>query len=322
MKMYDKFDNKAWLGRISAWFYGSVCIWKKPVRMIFLPLKNAHRVALELGDIDFAMLNANIYCWESFDISSLTKLEKIIVGFSNRMKAYGHESVLMMIKPLWQVVHNFMGRSHVDPKTLTGDIMEQDYSIQYARENNKTLLIWLHFYRLLLAYMFGDYESAEIHASVCRVSESNPFGSSDRILLVFYDALATLAQPKLNRSRSQHVKRCIKTFKKWAKQSPENFLGKLYFLEAELASATNDHKKAHSKFTSAISLSREGGYIMQHALANERAGVYFLKRGDRESARAFMREALAVYNKWGGKTKCEHLMDSYPLLLGKRPERI
>ena len=108
MKIYEKFHNsKAWLGRVSAWFYGSVCLWKKPVQIIFEPLKNAHRVALETGDIDFAMLNANIYCWESFDISNLTKVEKIITGFTNRMEVYGHESILMMIKPLWQMIHNF-----------------------------------------------------------------------------------------------------------------------------------------------------------------------------------------------------------------------
>jgi predicted ATPase len=173
MKVYEKFDNKAWLGRVSAWFYGSVSLWKKPVRMIFEPLKNAHRVALETGDIDFAMLNANVYCWESFDICTLPKIEKIISSFSNRMEVYGHESILMMIKPLWQMVHNFMGKAHGDPQVLTGEIMEQEYTVQYARENNKTLLIWSHFYRLLLNYMFGDFESAEVHASVCRVAENN-----------------------------------------------------------------------------------------------------------------------------------------------------
>ena len=283
--------------------------------MIFEPLKNAHRVALETGDIDFAMLNANIYCWESFDISTLPKLEKIISGFSNRMEVYGHESILMMIKPLWQMVHNFMGKADGDPKVLTGEIMEQEYTIQYARENNKTLLIWSHFYRLLLAYMFGDFESAEVHASLCRCVESNPFGSSDRVLLVFYDGLVALAQEKKTRARLQVARRCIKTFKAWAKQCPENFLGKQFFLEAELAAATGDHKRAHSKYTSAISLSREGGYVLQHALANERAGKYFLMQGAEEVAYAYLKEAVSVYTKWGGTTKCEHLKNEIPFLL-------
>jgi tetratricopeptide (TPR) repeat protein len=231
------------------------------------------------------------------------------------MEVYGHESILMMIKPLWQMVHNFMGKAHGDPQVLTGEIMEQEYTVQYARENNKTLLIWSHFYRLLLNYMFGDFESAEVHASVCRVAENNPFGSSDRVLLVFYEGLVALAQEKKSRTRLQVAKRCIKTFKTWAKQSPENFLGKLYFLEAELAAATGDHKRAHSKYTSAISLSREGGYVMQHALANERAGKYFLARGEEEKAKAYLKEALSVYNKWGGKTKSDHLKSEIALLL-------
>jgi hypothetical protein len=315
LRIYEKFADKSWLGRVSAWFYGSVCVWKRPVRIIFEPLKTAHRMALETGDIDFAMLNANIYCWESLDISTLPKLEKIIQGFSNRMEVYGHESVLMMIKPLWQMVHNFTGRA-LDPKVLTGKIMEQEYTIQYARENNKTLLIWSHFYRLLLAYLFGDFESAEVHATVCRCGESNPFGSSDRVMFVFYDGIVALAQEKKTRAHLATARRCIKTLKRWAKQTPENFLGKQYFLEAELAAATGDHKRAHTKYISAISLSREGGYIMQHALANERAGKYFLLHGEQEIAKSFLREAYSVYTKWGSITKCEHLRGEVGFLLG------
>lgn len=305
--VFKKFDTKAWLGRISAWYYGSVCLWKKPVLTIFDPIKKAHILSLETGDIDFAILNANVYCWESFDISTLGKVEKIIAGFSNRMETYGHESVLMMIRPLWQMVHNFMGKASDDPMVLTGQIMEQEYTLQYARENNKMLLIWTHFYLLLLAYMFGDMESAEVHASVCRLAENNPFGSSDRVLMVFYDGLVALAQDDLTKARQKVATKCIKTFKTWSKQCPENFLGKLYFLEAEMAAAVNDHKRAHSKYTSAISLSREGGYVMQHALANERAGKYFLRRGEKEVARGYLKEAMAVYDRWGGKTKSELL---------------
>ena len=212
----------------------------------------------------------------------------------------------MMVKPLWQMIHNFMGKAYDDPTVLTGDIMEQDYAIQYARENNKTLLIWTHFYRMLLCYMLGDFESAEVHSSVCRVAESNPFGTSDRVLFVFYDGLVALSQKK-SRARLKIAKNSIKTFKNWAKHSPENFLGKLYLLEAELAAKTGEVDRAHSKYTSAISLSREGGYEMQHALANERAGKFFLDLGEDGLARPYLNDALNVYSKWGGIMKVDHL---------------
>jgi hypothetical protein len=67
-------------------------------------------------------------------------------------------------------MNNFMGKAGSDPKVLTGDIMEQEYTIQYARENNKTLLIWIHFYRLLLVYTLGDRQSSSgVHAWGFRV---------------------------------------------------------------------------------------------------------------------------------------------------------
>ena len=303
LQIYQKFDDKAWLGRISAWFYGSVYLWRKPVRGIFDRIKSAHRAALETGDIEFAMMNANIYCWESFDVSSLTKLERIVAGFSNRMEAYGQESVFMMIKPLWQTIHNMMGKSFGDPTVLTGEVMDQEYTIQYARENNKTLLLWIHFYRMFLAYILGDFELAEVHASVCRVAEYSHFGSSDRVLFVFYDGLISLARSKRDRARLQTMKRSIRMFKTWAKSCPANFLGKLYFLEAELAATTGDFDRAHSMYTSAISHSREGGYMVQHALANERAGKFFLKRGDSVMARSYLKEAIQIYEQWGGTAK-------------------
>lgn len=307
LQLYRQFDEKAWLGRFSAWFYGGVYLWKKPVRSIFDPLKSAHRVALESGDIDYAVLNANFYCWESFDISSLAKLERIAAGFANRVEAYGQDSIIMMIKPAWQMAHNMMGKAYGDPTILTGEIMNQEHAIQYARENNKGLLIWIHFYRMFIAYLLGDFESAEIHAGVCRIAENNPFGTSDRVLFVFYDGLIALAQHRRNRNRIPIAKRSIQFLKTWAKNCPENYLGKLYLLEAEMAVHSKDFDRAHSKYTSAISLSREGGYIVQNAIANERTGKFFLKQGNLITARSYLKEAVQVYGKWGGTTKIQQL---------------
>jgi predicted ATPase len=65
IRLYEKFDTKAWLGRVSAAYYGCVHGWKKPIQEALEPLKYAHRVGLETGDIEFAMLNSNIYCCTS-----------------------------------------------------------------------------------------------------------------------------------------------------------------------------------------------------------------------------------------------------------------
>jgi len=63
----------------------------------------------------------------------------------------------------------------------------------------------------------------------------------------------------------------------------------------------------HWQRISTILLSDEGGYVLQHALANERAGKYFLRRGEKEVGSGYLKESLSVYDKWGGKAEVEHL---------------
>ena len=63
ISIFEKFKGSTWLVRLSTGYYGCVHPWKKPVQEILLPLKRAHQTGLESGDIEFAMLSANVYVW-------------------------------------------------------------------------------------------------------------------------------------------------------------------------------------------------------------------------------------------------------------------
>jgi hypothetical protein len=108
-------------------------------------------------------------------------------------------------------------------------------------------------------------------------------------------------------SHIPRAKRSMKRIKHWAKHSPINFLGKQFLLEAELAVVTGDTLSALSKYICAISLSTDGGFSMQAALANERAGKFLLEQGDKDLAKPYFEEALLFYEKWGAPTKVQHL---------------
>jgi hypothetical protein len=128
--------------------------------------------------------------------------------------------------------------------------------------------------------------------------------------VLFYESMTLLAQArKGKRGRVTPVRRRLKRMCHWAKHSPLNFLGKQYLIEAELAVATGDNLSALSKYTSSILLSREGGFLMQEALANERAGKYYLEQGDKASALPFLRESCLLYERWGGLEKLRHLRE-------------
>lgn len=94
-----------------------------------------------------------------------------------------------------------------------------------------------------------------------------------------------------------------------------NFLGKVHLLKAELAVATGDHLSALAEFTSAVLYSREGSFIMQEALANERAAKYYFSRNETEKGTTYLREALRLYKEWGGVAKVEHLEAEFSKVL-------
>jgi histidine kinase len=307
--MYEKFKSKPWLGRVSAAYFGCVHPWKKPIQETLEPLKYAHRVGLETGDIEFAMLNANIYCWSQLDITPLPALDKEISAFNESMEFYGQKLNIMMMKSTWQMMKNLMGHAKGDPKVLTGEIMEESMLEQWKHENI-SVYTWSHFHRMLLAYLFGDYDRAEQFSQGCLVIADYPWGAVDVAIVIFFDALTALAKARAsNQKKAPLAEKRLRRLQYWANHSPRNFLGKQFLLEAEMAALAGQHDSAFSKYTCAIALSREGGFIMQAALANERTGKYLLERDDKESAVFHIREAISLYKRWGATAKVKALKD-------------
>jgi hypothetical protein len=236
-------------------------------------------------------------------------LENELEALGERMAFLGQTLALMLIRPLWQFVHNFAGRAGVDPTILTGEIVDQDALMAEAKESSRGLLAWTRFYCMVLAYFFGNYDSAEQYATTSHVIYDNSFGSGvDAGSVLFYECMVLLAVARNGKRRHvAAVRRRLKRLAHWAEHCPLNFLGKQYMIEAELAGVTGNHLSVLSKYTSSILLSREGGFLMEEALANERAGKYYLERGDNGSALTFLRESYKLYERWGGIEKMRHL---------------
>jgi histidine kinase len=308
-KFKEKFKTKSWLGRVTAGYYGCIHGWKKPIQETLKPLEYAHRVGMETGNIEFALLNANIYCWSQLDITPLPVLEKEILTVNERMEIYGQKLNMQRIKPAWQLIKNLMGQAKGDPIILTGDIMEESILEQWKHEN-VSVYHWSHAYRMMLAYLFGDYTRAERFSNGCRTIADYPWGAVDVAVVIFFDALTALAKARESKQKKAPLaeKRLVR-LKYWANHSPHNFLGKQFLVEAEMAALAGQHNLAFSKYTCAIALSREGGFLMQTGLANERTGKHLLEQNDKESAVFYIREAISLYKRWGAKAKVKSLKD-------------
>lgn len=305
----NKFGGDAWLCRVSAAVYGCINIWNMPLQSCLKPLKRAYLLGLGTGDIEYALLNASLYYWNSFDSLPLNVLESGLRSLADRMAFLGQDASLMGFKPTWQMCLNFLGRHKGDPKVLKGQALTQD-----DLNNVKLFECFYRFLRsvdmycLILAYHFADFKLAEscLVGSATVYKNMNTLGAACCRLYHALTLLATIRRGNYS-GRIRHVRRHLKVMRQWSKTCPENFLGKQFLVEAELAKVLNDNVTAKTKYYLAIIQSRDAGILMQEALANERAGKFYLSIGEQTTAVRLLEEACRLYKVWGGVAKLDHL---------------
>ena len=94
-----------------------------------------------------------------------------------------------------------------------------------------------------------------------------------------------------------------------------NFQHKYDLIEAELARVLGKEVAAGAAYDRAIEGAHSHGYLQEEALANELAGHFYLARGRTTIARAYLREAHYVYQRWGALAKVKDIEARYSQLL-------
>merc|ERR1712150_276008 len=153
----------------------------------------------------------------------------------------------------------------------------------------------IDFYSMITAYHFSNFKLAEKLSP----NAAQLYSHSSSYVTAFgrmYEALSIVARSsKRSRRRIRAVRRHLKIMQQWSQNCPENFIGKQFLLEAELAALRDDQPEAKSKYYLAIIQSRDAELLMQEALANELAGKFYLKTGNPNKAIGLFEEARRLY---------------------------
>lgn len=304
----NKFNARAFLARLSAIYYEGVHNWKRPVSQMFKPLERAYHIGLDTGDVEFALACASISWFTRVELESLTKLEAEMMGLSERMELHQQKNFLFITRPIHQMMHNMMGLQDGDVTILRGDILDETMEEQI--EMNHLTSLWRNAHTVILCCFFGQFRKANEVSLDCRELAKLVFGPMGAGLVYFYFGFADVADARARKKkRASIARRQARQLGKWSLKSPHNFLGKYLFLKAELA-AMSRCKSTVSRFVTAIAASREGGFIGQTALANERLALYLFEQGEKESAGPYFVEALSLYQEWGAWAKVRDLQET------------
>lgn len=310
MLIYERFQAKSWLARLFTAYYGSIHAWRRPISEALVPLQLAHRVGLETGDIEFAMISFSVLVWMQIFRNPLSQLNEQIAEMAEAMEFFGQKMALLIVQPSWQFIHNLMGLANKDPCTVTGAVFNEA-KLEEFREWNLYSLAWIAYQKVILCFLFGRLEEGEQYISHCQYLLKLPFGAEDMIDMLFFSTMTLIvcAQSSRHASRRRRfrIRRLIRLVRRYAHVSPFNYLSRVFLLEAEFLVLQGKPKRALSKYVSAIAHTKEEGYLLHTALAYERLGKYHAKLGDETNARFYIEKALFHYKTYGAEEKYKHL---------------
>lgn len=318
LRLLQRFPSNELKGRIKVSYAIFIQHRKDPFVNKLKTLMSSYQDALEVGDLEFAawsLIFTSIYSYSMG--KELNGVERNMVSHTDAVTKLNQENPLFYLKINHQAVLNFMGKS-ADPTRLAGEVFNVDEEIPRLIEKNENVaLMSAHYNTMVLRYYFRDYHGAIESADKTEQYLDSTVGFVHYVFFCFFDSLARLAiYPSAGKNeRKQILKRVAKhkkKVKKWAHHAPMNHLHRYYLVEAERCRVLDRINDAMEYYDRAIRSAKEGEFLHEEALANERAATFYLSTGKEKIAQVYMTEAHYCYSRWGAEAKVKDLEKKYP----------
>ena len=298
--------------------------WKKHVLETLGPALKGYYSGLETGDLEFA--GYGVYCHGKhafFAGRPLAEVESEMVRYGEAVKKLKQETPARYNDIFHQAVLNLMGKS-AEPDVLAGEAYNETTMAPYHRKaNDRLAIMFFHFSKLVLCYLFEHYPRAIENANLAEKEIARAAGGPLAVSLFhFYDSLARLAAyfdcpESVRKAYLLKIAANQKKLGEWAAHAPMNHSHKFHLVEAELSRILGNDLKAIEHYDLAIMLAGRNGYINEEALANELAAKYWLDRSRKALAAPLMQRAYDCYALWGARGKILQLEKKYQALLSK-----
>ncbi len=308
--------------RVIYGFAGFIQHWKEHLAQTQPAFLVAYQRGLETGDLEFAAFSISTgYLNQMYVLGrNLNDTEQQMNYYEGIIRQLNQESATHLYEIYRQVVCKLQ-LADADPTNLTHkDYDEAKKEATYLQNNHKNALGHLYYNKLILHYLFQQYESALKYTELAEEYVEALMATVMEAGINFYGSLARLAivpqvSPIRRKQLLKKVKIDQKLLKKWARNSPSNFHHKWHLVEAELAHVMGQVEVARDHYEQAIYLAKENEYQNEEALANERAALFSLAHKQPQLAAFYMQRAHYVYQLWGAAAKVAQLEQTFAQLL-------
>ena len=313
LSIVERFNAKSVLARVTC-VLNDFLIFKEPLQSRLPSLKNAYEIGLQMGDIEWALTDANIYVLTAIQSGrNLSLLSSEIQSFMQQMKVYKHHTLIVAT-----LYNRFVANLIEDTDDPTDLALDSDDFVGMSQEVKRISIVNRgYFLRLWLAYLFGNYQlAADMAERRWEINKSRPFRSSSLANETFYTGLTAVMIARKGDGDSMKWKGVALAgrdeLKKWMTHSDWNFAHKYFLLSAEIEFYLNNNTEEATKlYGSAIESAKKHGFQSELALAYERAAMHYDSSPNQNPTKAleFYRLAHQAYLDWGGLTKARHLYE-------------
>jgi len=324
----ERYEDKRWQCSVPCVVYSFIAHWKQPVRDSLIPLMNTYHTGMENGDFQFAGYSAILYVAFSYLAGvdkELSDLQREAVSLNRSVSQMKQMAICQYFDMFLQGFHD-LREGRTSSRYLKGEYYDEEKMMpSHVRGKDWNGVYYVHFNKLILDYLFGDYQQAVEDCSCLEPyvshARSFPYGP----VYCLFDALARLAAyRKKSTGKEDELRRRIganqEKLETWARYAPMNCLYKVDLIEAELQRTFGDPWKAGEAYDRAIAAAKECGYLRDEAIANELAGEFYLDRDKAKVAQIYLQEAYSCYARWGATAKLRQMEQAYIRLLA--PDRI
>ncbi|MDZ8093530.1 MAG: AAA family ATPase [Nostoc sp. DedQUE05] len=321
VQLLEKFQTKELKSRVYLTFSLFIKHWKDSIKSTLNLFLEGLQSGLETGNLEYVGYCANCYC--QFLFWSGENLENAVLEadkYCDLMQQIKQEVSLVWGNIWRQTVLNLQGEA-ANPCCLIGKHFHEVEMLPTLIEtNNINGICYVYLAKTLLAYLFGEYESAWEYSQKFEQYEQGAAGLLIVPLRNFYQSLSLLALcSQVNEAQQevylQKVAENQSKMQQWATHAPVNYQHKYNLILAEQARVTRDRLQAADYYEIAIQEAIANGYVQEAAIANELAAKFYLEWGKEKAAEGYLQQAYYSYARWGAKAKTDDLEKRYPKLL-------
>jgi signal transduction histidine kinase len=302
-------------------FWYGLCIlpWREPLNLSFSHWDQGYQRGLETGDLVHSILSCYWIVTNHLLLGSpLNKVHEEWERYSDVIRQNP-----VFYDPYCTIKATVLSLQGLTSKPCS--LSYEGFDEQEFVQRNQSLDVRdvnLHFYyqfKLQILYLLEHYDAA---LQMATESEKTLTPLRDTAIApdhYFYQSLTIAAlYPTATEEQQQYWETLEwnqSRLKIWAENCPVNFLHRYYLVEAEMARLLGRELEAIDCYDQAIAAAQDSGYIHHEAIANELAAKFYLARGQKKIARAYLTDAHYRYVRWGATAKVRHLDEKYPQLL-------